>query len=201
MRAGAFPPSRRPIRGMTTNNDSILDHVRVASPCNARWEDMTGDDRARFCKHCSKHVFNLSAMSRVEAETLVREKEGKFCGRFSRRQDGTMLTADCPVGRGVRRRRFVRLFAVAFAAVMLLSSALAASAGRRRDGSRSPAMVKIDGWIYGAKVKLGIVKPPMLMGVVCVPVPPANPAPANPNPVQPAVLGDIAIPVPPSNQK
>ena len=186
---------------MTTKNESILDHVRVASPCNARWEDMAGDDRARFCKHCSKHVFNLSAMSRVEAETLVREKEGKFCGRFSRRQDGTMLTADCSVGRGVRRRRFVRLFAVAFAAVMLLSSALAASAGRRRDGSRSPAMVKIDGWIYEAKVKLGIVKPPMLMGVVC-PLPlPAILAPANANPVQPPVMGDIAVPVPPSNQK
>ncbi len=186
---------------MTTNNESILDHVRVASPCNARWEDMTGDDRARFCKHCSKHVFNLSAMTQAEAASLIREKEGKFCGRFSRRRDGTMLTADCPVGRGVRHRRFVKLLAAAFAAVILLSSALAAGGARRRDGSRNPVLVRIDGWIYEAKVKLGIIKPTMIMGLVCIPTPPANPTPANADPSPPPIMGDIAVPVPPANQK
>ena len=73
-----------------------VDEIRVASPCNARWNDMDGDERARFCGQCSKNVFNLSAMTRVQIETLVREKEGKFCGRFYRRPDGRMLTADCP---------------------------------------------------------------------------------------------------------
>jgi hypothetical protein len=73
-----------------------VDEIRVASLCNARWNDMDGDERARFCGQCSKHVFNLSAMTRVQIETLVRDKEGKFCGRFHRRTDGTMLTADCP---------------------------------------------------------------------------------------------------------
>ena len=183
-------------------NESVLDHVRVASPCNARWEDMTGDDRARFCKQCSKHVFNLSAMTKVEAETLIREKEGKFCGRFSRRRDGTLLTADCPVGRGMRQRRFMKFFATAFAAIILFSSALVASAGRRRsDGSRSPVLVRIDGWIYETKLKLGIIKPPMIMGKMCVPASPIITAPANASPPQPPIMGDIAVPIPPPNQK
>ena len=106
--------------GMTMKNESLLDHVRVASPCNARWEDMTGDDRARFCKQCSKHVFNLSAMTQTEAETLVREREGKFCGRFSRRRDGRMLTADCPTGLRRCRERFGFAFGVIVAAFMFL---------------------------------------------------------------------------------
>ena len=73
-----------------------VDEIRVASPCNARWNDMTGDERARFCGQCQKHVYNLSAMTRMQIDALIREKEGKFCGRFYRRADGRMLTADCP---------------------------------------------------------------------------------------------------------
>ena len=82
----------------------MLDRVRIASPCSASWDAMPGDERARFCAQCGKHVYNLSAMTRKEAETLVRQKEGNLCGRFYRRRDGTILTDNCPVGlRAVRR--------------------------------------------------------------------------------------------------
>ncbi len=81
-----------------------LDDVRVATPCNADWNAMRGDERTRFCATCAKNVYNLSEMSRAAAMTLVREKEGHLCVRFYRREDGTMLTDDCPVGlRAVRR--------------------------------------------------------------------------------------------------
>src|SRR5262249_10788550 len=43
-------------------DQSILDNVRIASPCHARWEDMVGNDRARFCGQCRKNVYNFSAM-------------------------------------------------------------------------------------------------------------------------------------------
>jgi len=77
---------------------SPLDNLHVASPCHASWDAMTGDDKARFCRTCQKNVFNLSLMTRAEAEALIREKEGKLCVRFARREDGTILTDDCPVG-------------------------------------------------------------------------------------------------------
>ena len=83
---------------MAIKKQSLLDQVRVASPCHARWEDMAGDDRARFCRQCQKHVFNLSALTRLEAERLVREKEGGFCGRFHPRCDGRVQTADGAAG-------------------------------------------------------------------------------------------------------
>src|SRR5579859_2564175 len=49
----------------------MLDQVKVASPCNASWDDMIGDDRVRFCLKCDKNVFNLSAMPREDAERLL----------------------------------------------------------------------------------------------------------------------------------
>src|SRR5688572_28666131 len=95
----------------------LLSQVKIASPCRERCEDMTGDDRSRFCGRCEKQVYNFSAMTTAEAEDLIRAKEGKLCGRFYRRKDGTMLTANCPVG---RRAYSVRLKVLAAAAVTLL---------------------------------------------------------------------------------
>ncbi len=59
---------------------------------------MSGDDQVRYCAHCSKHVYNLSALSRSEAEELIEKMEGHLCARYYVRHDGTVLTADCPVG-------------------------------------------------------------------------------------------------------
>ncbi len=77
---------------------SLLDDVTVASHCPADWNGMTGDNRARFCVACQRHVYNLSAMTAEQALALIREKEGDLCVRLYRRRDGTVLTADCPVG-------------------------------------------------------------------------------------------------------
>jgi hypothetical protein len=71
---------------------------------------MAGDDRARFCSDCSLHVYNLSAMRRDEAEALVAGAEGRLCVRFYRRNDGTIITQDCPVGvQEARQRTFRRI--------------------------------------------------------------------------------------------
>lgn len=82
-----------------------IQRVRVASPCKADWDTMEGNERARFCRLCNKHVYNFSAMTPDEIATVVRAKEGRLCARFYQRPDGTMLTADCPVGRRRQRRR------------------------------------------------------------------------------------------------
>jgi hypothetical protein len=83
----------------------LLDQVRVASPCPASWETMDGDDRVRFCSLCEKNVYNLSALNAAAAQALVEEHADDLCVRFYRRRDGTMLTADCPVGLRRARRR------------------------------------------------------------------------------------------------
>jgi hypothetical protein len=82
----------------------LLDGLRVASPCPEQWEDMIGDERARFCGRCAKEVYDISAMSRAEAERFLREQSGPVCVTFRRRKDGKVMTSDCEVG--ARRRRF-----------------------------------------------------------------------------------------------
>jgi hypothetical protein len=99
------------------NGIVVLERLRVASPCPARWEEMAGDDRVRFCETCKKSVYNLSALQRSEAEALVARHEGRMCATFFQRADGTVLTADCPVGRRRTRVRFLRRVTTAAAAL------------------------------------------------------------------------------------
>jgi hypothetical protein len=86
----------------------VLANIRVASPCSEPWTGMTGDDRVRACAKCQKDVYNLSAMTRDEAEGLIRARNGNLCVRYFQRFDGTILLGDCEVGRnGKRKRRFI----------------------------------------------------------------------------------------------
>jgi hypothetical protein len=63
------------------------------------------DGRVRFCSQCNLNVYNLSDMSRQEAEALINKTEGRLCVRFYRRADGSILTQNCPVGLKAIKRR------------------------------------------------------------------------------------------------
>ncbi len=82
-----------------------LDDIAIASPCSAKWEDMKGDDRSRHCAACRLDVYDLSAMTRAEAITLLTARSDSVCIRLHRRADGRVITKDCPVGvrRALRR--------------------------------------------------------------------------------------------------
>jgi hypothetical protein len=72
--------------------------LKIASPCPASWDDMEGDDRVRFCDECELNVYNLANMTEEQALKLVEEREGRLCVRLYQREDGTVITRDCPVG-------------------------------------------------------------------------------------------------------
>jgi len=94
----------------------ILDNIRTASPCRSDWNAMAGDERARHCNQCDKQVFNLSEMTRSEAEALIIEKDGQLCARYYRRHDGTIITSDCRIGVVAGRKR--KLIAAASLALL-----------------------------------------------------------------------------------
>ncbi len=98
----------------------LLANIRVAAPCTADWNQMVGDDTVRFCAECTKNVYNLSSLTSDQAAALIREKEGNLCGRFFRRADGTILTADCPIGVHQRtgRRRWLATVAASLAGLL-----------------------------------------------------------------------------------
>ena len=100
---------------------SLLDRVSIATPCDAKWDAMIGDDRVRRCRACDKRVYDLSALTRVEAEALLSASGELPCVRMYRRRDGTILTADCKRDR--RRRIFHVAAALAAGAVMWASAA------------------------------------------------------------------------------
>ena len=98
-----------------------LHTLQVASPCHADWDQMQGDDQARFCGTCRKNVYNLSEMTEAESQALVNRLEGRLCVRFYTRPDGTLLTQDCPVGLRAVRWKLARK--LSYAAALLLSCA------------------------------------------------------------------------------
>ncbi len=130
---------RRIAASASSRVESRLDDVKIATPCQARWDDMIGDDKVRFCGKCQKDVFNLSAMTRDDAETLLREKGDSMCARLYRRADGTVLTADCPVG--VRAKR-VRRLAMVVGGGMAAGAAFSAFAGQHTTGDIAPCTVQ-----------------------------------------------------------
>ena len=94
----------------------VLPNLLVATPCRADWNQMTGDDRVRACGACEKNVYNLSEMTRDEAEALILAKEGRLCVRYFQRTDGTILLKDCAVGVAQKRKR--RIIAAGAAALL-----------------------------------------------------------------------------------
>ena len=80
-----------------------LNDIQIAAPCDAKWEDMRGDERKRFCNDCSLHVFDFSQMTELEIRELLRDAgQERVCAQLHRRHDGTIIMQDCPKGLAAR---------------------------------------------------------------------------------------------------
>ena len=122
---------------------SILDRARVASPCPANWEVMKGSDNARFCDLCELHVYNISEMTRREAEALIAGAEGRLCVRLYRRADGTLMTKDCPVGLRAIRMRAAKVAGAVFAALLTLCTGAFAQNPKKKSKNDSCAKLSV----------------------------------------------------------
>ncbi len=85
----------------------LLPRVRIASPCREPWDAMEGDMRARHCSRCERDVYDVSQLTGVEVENLLRghmalPDGGLPCLRLYRRMDGTVMTADCPTATPIK---------------------------------------------------------------------------------------------------
>lgn len=61
---------------------SLVDSIEIKSPCAEDWGAMSGNEKVRFCSHCSKNVNDLSQMTRKRAMRLVRDSGGNLCVRY-----------------------------------------------------------------------------------------------------------------------
>jgi hypothetical protein len=129
--------------GIMANFDNPLNNLKIASPCPANWDKMYGNNKVRFCGECKLNVYNLSGMTKTEAETLLVETEGRLCVRYFRRADGTVLTQDCPVGWRALKKRVTNLAAAACTLVLGLMSAIMVTVPNRNEplvGKLEPVM-------------------------------------------------------------
>ena len=95
--------------------------LEIATPCKASWEKMSGDNRRRFCHECKKHVYNFANFSEIEIANLLKQDGVPMCARLYKRSDGTILTADCPIG----VRIFTRIRLLRFSLASILTTMIA----------------------------------------------------------------------------
>lgn len=104
---------------------SPVQSIVVESPCTERWDDMTGNDVVRFCDRCNLNVHNLTSMSERDAEKLIASKPVRPCVYFYRRENGAIVTDNCPKAlRPIRNR----ISAYACAALLTFSWCIALNA-------------------------------------------------------------------------
>jgi hypothetical protein len=70
----------------------LLDLVEIPIPCTVPWDGMPGDEQVRHCGQCKQNVYNVSMLTRAEANQLLRQRA---CLRIYRRPDNTVITSDC----------------------------------------------------------------------------------------------------------
>lgn len=114
--------------------------LAVASPCDAKWSEMEGDERSRFCRACEKHVYDLSMLEPEEIVDLIHENEGSFCRRLHIRRDRRVMHGDCSVG--VARAAAGRMFRMSLALLATLVALVAGVILSRAD--EEPVMTTSD---------------------------------------------------------
>lgn len=160
-----------------------LNNLKIASPCSQDWEGMIGDNRKRYCGECKLNVYNLSGMTKTEAENLILNAEGRLCVRFYQRADGTVLTQDCPVGWAKVKQRTKVIVTAAFSLIISLFSGLifvSVFTKSKEIGKKLPLPIPFS-------------TPEPLMGAIPAATPTPKPTPKA-TPESPQVMGEIAIP-------
>lgn len=115
-----------------------LPNLRIGFACRQRWEDMVGDDRVRACGGCDRPVFNLSEMTRDEAERVLATRGLTPCVRFYRRPDGTVMTTDCPSGARREGRRLAMAATSIAAGTALVAAPASAEPPPPEDAAATP---------------------------------------------------------------
>jgi hypothetical protein len=159
-----------------------LDLVEIPIPCAVPWESMPGDQQVRHCGQCKQNVYNVSTLTRAEANRLLR---ARACLRIYRRPDRTVITSDCRERLRAARKRGWLVFAGALLIVLWaqLCAQLVGLAGLRR--------------LFGGHATMGAAVPIAVPGQLAppeMPTPPSRPEP------EPLPLMGAPPPLPPTQR-
>ena len=140
---------------------NLLDKIDVKNPCSESWDEMSGNDQIRFCSHCSKDVYDLSTITRVKAEKLVRESNGRLCVKYIKDDRGKVITAP---PRLTQIRRQVTVAASVLAASLTFSTLSYAQGAPTQSGNKvshdKKAALRGDSTTYSPFLVSGVVQDP-----------------------------------------
>ena len=65
--------------------------LKINKPCSEHWENMTPNERGRFCDSCAKNVIDFTKLSQAEISKKVQSTKGEICARVTKQQLETPL--------------------------------------------------------------------------------------------------------------
>jgi len=169
--------------------DNPLNNLKIASPCSQDWDAMIGDNRKRYCGECKLNVFNLSGMSRTEAENLLLNAEGRVCVRYYKRADGSVITENCPVGWAKVKQR-TRAYMTAMASLIFSFFGALGLVGAFSKSREATLMGSIAVSTTPTPKATPTDRPEFLMGAVA----PSTPKPTPKRTPPPAMMGKVVVP-------
>lgn len=96
------------------------EELKIASPCHENFDGMQGAGAKRFCDSCSKHVTNLSDMTKVAADQFLKEAAGtSVCVRYEFDREGQVVFGRPAPDRVQRQIHGARKMLAAAALVMI----------------------------------------------------------------------------------
>lgn len=88
-----------------------FNEISIPTPCHENWENMTSEEKGRFCTVCNKTVHDFSHSNLEQINAVLQEKQGEsICVRLSKKQLEKPTFA-------VRVTKALRYFALALALV------------------------------------------------------------------------------------
>ncbi|MDI9309029.1 MAG: hypothetical protein QM535_02340 [Limnohabitans sp.] len=93
--------------------------ITIPKPCHENWDEMTPEDKGRFCSVCSKTVVDFTEMNNEQVNGFFAEnKDKKVCGRFKNEQVEKKFTFNVPYSLLCQKRTFHKAFLLTLFVVM-----------------------------------------------------------------------------------
>lgn len=92
--------------------------ISIPEPCHENWDEMTINEKGRFCSSCSKTVIDFTKKeSRQIQEYLKKHQEERICGHFYKKQLDSIVI-ELPESIFERELSFHKLFVIVLVFVM-----------------------------------------------------------------------------------
>lgn len=99
-------------------NENII-KFSIPKPCHENWNEMTPDEKGRFCAVCFKSVVDFTTFDENKVQDyLMQNQNKKICGRFKNEQLTPKFVFAVPQSVLIQKRSFRKAFLLVLFVVM-----------------------------------------------------------------------------------